>query len=85
MDVSLGELRGTSLLQRCATAGAVSGAVIGAVARLIVGLTVHPATAWFAAFELEIPALIAGTLIGCLVALIVTAGRRVKRTSTPSL
>jgi Na+/proline symporter len=84
MDVSLGELHGTSLLHRCATAGAVAGAVIGAVAGLLVGLIVHPATAWFAVFELEVPAFIAGTLIGCLVALIVTAGRRVKRTGTPS-
>ncbi|HEY1716551.1 MAG TPA: hypothetical protein VGG07_26880 [Solirubrobacteraceae bacterium] len=84
MDVSLGEVRGTPLLQWCATVGAVSGGVIGVVAGLIVGLIVHPATAWFAAFELGIPACIAGALIGCFVALIVAAGRRVTRSGTPS-
>jgi hypothetical protein len=84
MDASLGELHGPPLLHWCATAGAAAGAVIGAVAGLIVGLIVRPATAWFAAFELEVPAFIAGTLIGCLVAVIVTAGRRVKRTGPPS-
>jgi hypothetical protein len=84
MDVSLGEIRGTPLVGWCATVGAAAGGVIGVVAGLIVGLNVHPATAWFAAFELGVPACIAGALIGCLVALLVTAGRRVRRSGTPS-
>jgi ABC-type uncharacterized transport system permease subunit len=58
--------------------------VIGAIVGLIVGLNANPATAWFAVFELGIPAAIAGSLVGCIAALTVTAARRIKRSSPPS-
>jgi hypothetical protein len=38
--------------------------VVGSIAGLVVGLIAHPATAWFAVFELGIPASILGGLIG---------------------
>jgi hypothetical protein len=56
--------------------------VIGAIVGLIIGLGARVATAWFAAFELGVPAAIGGGLVGCIAALIVMAGRRVKRSNT---
>jgi deazaflavin-dependent oxidoreductase (nitroreductase family) len=76
--------RGKPLLGQCATVGVVVGLVLGGVAGLIIGLVVHAATAWFAVFELGVPAGIAGGLVGCVAALIVMAGRRLKRGTTPS-
>ena len=57
-------LRGLPLILRWAAIGAVSAAVLGGVVGLVVGLLVHPATAWFAVFELGIPASILGGLLG---------------------
>jgi hypothetical protein len=65
------------LLERWTTVGAVSGGVIGAIVGLIIGLGVRAATAWFAAFELGVPAAIGGGFVGCIAALIAIAGRRV--------
>jgi len=78
------ELRPWSVLKRCATLGAATGGVIGAIAGLIIGLNVNPATAWFAVFEVGIPAGIAGGLVGCIAALILLAARRIKRSTMPS-
>jgi hypothetical protein len=47
--------------------------LIGAVVGLIVGLRVHPATAWFAVFELGIPAAIVGVVVGGAAGAIATA------------
>lgn len=60
---------------RCAVIGALLAGVPGALAGLVVGLAVHPATAWFAVFELGVPAAALGTLLGLIVAL----GARVAR------
>jgi hypothetical protein len=83
MNAILAELSGTPLLKRCATIGAASGGVVGAIVGLIVGLLANPATAWFAIFELGIPAAIAGWLVGSIAALTVTATRRIKHSSPP--
>lgn len=40
--------------------------VIGAVLGFIWGLFVHAPTAWFAAFEIGIPAAIVGAVVGAL-------------------
>ena len=66
------------------TLGAVAGALIGAIAGLIIGLDANPATAWFAVFELGIPAGIAGGLVGGVAALIVAVTRWIKRRTLPS-
>jgi hypothetical protein len=84
VDAILAERRGMPLLRRCAIVGATSGTVIGAIAGLILGIHANPATAWFAVFEVGIPAGITGGLAGALAALMVTAGRRIKRASIPS-
>jgi riboflavin transporter FmnP len=64
---------------RWAIVGATSAGVIGAIAGLVAGLLAYPPTAWFAVFELGVPATIAGGLVGFVAALIVMAGRRIKR------
>jgi hypothetical protein len=44
--------------------GTAWGGGVGALVGLIVGLDVHPATAWFAAFEIGFPAALVGALAG---------------------
>jgi ABC-type uncharacterized transport system permease subunit len=69
----------TPLPARWAILGATSAGVIGAIAGLVVGLRAYPPTAWFAVFELGVPATIAGGLVGFVAALVVMAGRRIMR------
>lgn len=52
-----------------------TGLVIGGIVGLIVGLSAYPPTAWFAVFELGVPAGIACGLIGLVAGLLVRAGR----------
>ncbi len=84
MNAIRAELRRWSVLERCATLGVATGGVIGAIAGLIIGLDANPATAWFAVFEVCIPAGIAAGLVGCIAALIVLAARWIKRSTMPS-
>jgi hypothetical protein len=57
-------LRALPLILRCAAVGAVVAAVFGGIVGLVLGLRVRPATAWFAIFELGIPASILGGVLG---------------------
>jgi len=52
------------LLGRFVLAGMALAGVVGGVVGLIVGLHVYPPTAWFAVFELGVPAAIVGALLG---------------------
>lgn len=72
-------LRTMPIIERFATVGLLVGLAMGAVGGLVRGLEVHPATAWFAVFEVAIPAAIVGVLVGLVCALAVTAGRWIKR------
>ncbi len=63
--------------------GAAVAGLLGAVAGLIVGLSVHPATAWFAAFELGLPAAILGALVGCAAGAVATAFGRTDLEAPP--
>jgi hypothetical protein len=74
-----GELRGMPLPVRWTVVGSASAGVIGAIVGLAAGLS-YPPTAWFAVFELGIPAAIAGGVVGLVAGLIVAAGRRFTRT-----
>jgi membrane associated rhomboid family serine protease len=73
------DLRCKPIIERFATAGLLAGLVLGAIGGLIRGLQVHPAMAWFAVFELAVPAAIAGALVGLVCGLTVKAGRWIKR------
>jgi hypothetical protein len=64
------------LLSRWAAIGAVSAGLLGGVVGLVVGLRVHPPTAWFAIFEVGIPASILGGLVGLASGAIAYAVRR---------
>ena len=51
----------------CAIAGVLLAGAAGVIAGLVVGLEVHPATAWAAMFELGVPAAVVGAVVGFLV------------------
>ena len=57
-------LRGLPTPARWAVIGAVGLGLIGGVVGLVVGLAVYPPTAWFAVFEVAIPAGILGGFLG---------------------
>lgn len=77
------ELRGMPLIARWVTVGAASASVIGGLVGLVVGLFAYAPTAWFAVFELGVPAGVVGGVVGLIGALILTAGRRISRRITP--
>jgi len=72
-----------SLPVRFATIGAAAAAFVGGVVGLIVGLNVNPGTAWFAIFEVAIPASIFGGLVGLAVGAIVSAVHLARRAAQP--
>jgi len=78
------ELRGMPLITRWVTVGAASASVIGGIVGLVVGLFAYAPTAWFAVFELGVPAGVVGGIVGLIGALILTVGRRIRRRITPS-
>jgi hypothetical protein len=63
---------------RWALAGLVACGLVGAVAGLVIGLRVHPATAWFAAFELGLPAAVVGALGGAAAGAIASVVHRLR-------
>lgn len=79
MKEFLADLAAMPVIQRFATIGVLTGAVVGGICGLIRGLEVHPATAWFAIFELGVPGAIAGGVLGLGCGLMVAAARRLKR------
>lgn len=79
MSGFLAELRSKPIIERFATTGLLVGLAIGAVGGLVRGLEVRPATAWFAVFELGVPAAIVGALLGFVCGVAVSAGRWIRR------
>jgi hypothetical protein len=69
------------VLQRFAVAGAVGAGALGCVAGLVLGLLAYPPTAWFAVFELGIPAAMAGGIFGLASGSVVLAVRRLGDTA----
>jgi hypothetical protein len=65
--------------------GAIAAGVIGGITGLIVGLFVYAPTAWFAAFELGIPAFLAGGAAGLLAGTIGATARRIRHHGAGSL
>jgi hypothetical protein len=63
---------------RWSVAGAAIAGVVGGIAGLVIGLSVHPATAWFAVLELGLPSAVVGTLLGAAGGAVATVVRRVR-------
>jgi membrane associated rhomboid family serine protease len=82
-EIAVG-LRGVPLIPRWTIVGAATACVSGGIVGLIVGLLAYAPTAWFAVLELGVPAGVVGGIAGLVGALIVTAGRGIKRLITPS-
>jgi hypothetical protein len=73
------ELRTLPSPMRYASVGVVVAGVAGAIGGLVIGLHVHAATAWFAMFEVGLPAAIAGGTVGFLAGCTIELANRCKR------
>jgi hypothetical protein len=67
------------LLGRFVLGGMVLAGGLGGVVGLIVGLRVYPPTAWFAIFELGVPAAVVGAVLGLASGLSVRGFRHPRR------
>jgi hypothetical protein len=63
-------------MSRWAAIGAIASGLVGAVAGLWIGLVTYAPTAWFAVFELGVPAAIVGGIIGFACGAVACAVRR---------
>lgn len=63
-------------LARPLVVGAVFAGAAGCVAGLVIGLIVYPPTAWFATFEVGIPAAVVGGIAGLIYGSVALAVRR---------
>ena len=73
-----------SPVSRGGAIGLVTGFLIGGVVGLIVGLAAYPPTAWFAVFELGVPAAIVGAALGLTVGGVVALVRRIRGRRAPT-
>jgi hypothetical protein len=64
---------------RYAVVGAAACALLGGLVGLVLGLRVYPATAWFAVFEVGVPAGVVGAVVGALVGLLALTVRRINQ------
>jgi hypothetical protein len=64
------------LVTRFAVVGATACAVLGGLVGLVLGLRAYPPTAWFAVFEVAVPAAIAGAVVGAVVGLVALTAHR---------
>jgi len=74
--VRTSRLQGLPLPLRGAALGAMIAGVGGGVLGLIIGLSAYPPTAWFAVFELGVPAAVLGGVAGLAAGAIVRLTRR---------
>jgi ABC-type uncharacterized transport system permease subunit len=66
-----------SPVTRYAVVGATACAILGGLVGLLLGLRAYPATAWFAVFEVGVPAGIVGAAVGALVGLLAVTVQRI--------
>ena len=64
------------VVRRFAVIGSIVVGFLGALVGLILGLRAYPATAWFAVFEVGVPAGIAGAVVGAFVGVLAMVVRR---------
>jgi hypothetical protein len=72
-------LSDVSLPMRHVIAGVILLGVLGAIAGLVIGLIVHAPTAWFAVFEVGIPASVVGGILGLISGGLTMGVRAVRR------
>ena len=65
------------VIPRFAVVGSAAAFLLGALIGLVIGLFAYPPTAWFALFELGVPAGILGAVIGALVGFVTAAVQRI--------
>ena len=79
---AIAELRRLPIVLRSMIFGLLIGAVVGGIVGLVVGVYAYVPTAWFAIFEVGIPAGLFGGLLGAIVGLILCAYGKAFRRST---
>jgi ABC-type uncharacterized transport system permease subunit len=72
------QLASMPIVPRFTIVGATAAFLLGALIGLVVGLIANPLTAWFALFEVGVPAGILGTVVGALVGLVTSTMRRIR-------
>ena len=77
MTSSRAHLATLPVVSRFAVVGASACAVLGGLVGLVLGLRADPATAWFALFEVGVPAGVVGAVVGAVVGLLALTVRRV--------
>lgn len=65
------------IIPRFAVVGSAAALLLGALIGLVIGLFASPPTAWFALFELGVPAGILGAVVGALVGFVTAAVQRI--------
>lgn len=73
------DIRDSSMPLRYTWVGMALAGAVGAIAGLVIGLHVHADTAWFAMFEVGVPAAIVGGAVGCLTGWAVELANRHRR------
>lgn len=81
MSTVLNEWRAMPIPPRWTATGASVLGTLGGIAGLIIGLDVHPPTAWAAIVELGLPAALVGAVVGIVIDLMVMVSRRLRRRS----
>ena len=76
-------LREQPLPGSCAIVGLMLAGGAGVIIGLILGLNAYPPTAWFAMFEVGLPAAIAGAAVGFLVGCVLALVKRLRRGPQP--
>ena len=71
------------IVLRFTVVGAAAAFLLGALIGLIVGLIAYPPTAWFAIFELGVPAGILGAAVGAAAGIVTGRIRRMKVSPSP--
>lgn len=79
MTSARSQLVAMSIVGRFAVIGAIVVGFLGALVGLILGLRAYAATAWFAVFEVGVPAGIAGAVVGALAGVVTVVIRRAIR------
>lgn len=76
---AVAELNRLPIVLRSTIFGVLIGCAVGGIAGLIVGLRTYVPTAWFAIFEVGIPAGLVGGLFGAIVGVALWACRKTFR------